>query len=103
MLSWGGTRVHLADVLREHGVGDARGRRAVADDGDVKGGARLRAGVGAPSVLHVGRVDRYISGPHEHADRQRAAAASRAGRARRRGGREVRAREHLQGLGLGLG
>ena len=104
VLAWGVTshhRVHLADVLREHGVRDARGRRAVADDGDVKGGACVRASVGAPSVLHVGRVDCHISGPNEHADRQRATAASRA-YIRRRGGRKVGAREHLQGPHLGL-
>jgi hypothetical protein len=52
VLSWGVTRVHLADVLCEHSVRDSRGRRAVADDGDVKGGASVRASTGAPSVLH---------------------------------------------------
>ena len=55
MLSLGVTRgVHRADVLGEHGVRDARGRRAVADDGDVEGGARARARVGAAPVLRLG-------------------------------------------------
>ena len=45
VLSWGVTRVHLADVLCEHSVRDSRGRRAVADDGDVKGGACVRASI----------------------------------------------------------
>ena len=55
VLSLGVTRgVHRADVLGEHGVRDARGRRAVADDGDVEGGARVRARVGAAPVLRLG-------------------------------------------------
>ena len=82
--------------------------RAVADDGDVEGGARVRARVGAAPVLHVARVDGHVAGPHEHADRQRACAAFAVafavGRARRRGGRavEVCPRADLEGAHLGV-
>ena len=49
-------------IVHEHGVRDSGRGGAITNEGQLEGGARLVASVGAPTMQHVRGVDGHISG-----------------------------------------